>query len=100
MTEGTGLMVVSRGTGSWGVWAETVAAPFSQVAVVINVLASLGDALRDDEEMAERIPDDRLEKLFRASLDLDPFHSLNHFRAGVYYLGMDNLGEAERCFSH
>jgi tetratricopeptide (TPR) repeat protein len=82
-------------------WAQTVAGSFSQVPVVLNLLAALGDLLRHGphQEMAEKIPGERLERLFRESLDLDPFHSRNHFRAGIYYLGEDNLGEAERCLA-
>jgi tetratricopeptide (TPR) repeat protein len=81
-------------------WAETVAGPFPQVSVVLNLFAALGDLLRGaDAELAKQIDPDRLDRLFRQSIDLDPFHARNHFRAGVWHLSRDNFGEAERCLA-
>ncbi len=80
-------------------WAQSVAAPFPQVAAVLNLLACVGDSLRGDEALAEFIPAEKIDELFRESVDLDPFHPGNHFRAGAYYLGNENLGEAERCLA-
>jgi tetratricopeptide (TPR) repeat protein len=80
-------------------WAESIAAPCPRTAVVLNLLAVLGDLLRRDEAMRETITADQVERGFRASMDLDPFDARNHFRAGLFYLGQENLGEAERCLA-
>jgi tetratricopeptide (TPR) repeat protein len=89
----------SRGEEIWN-WAESIAARHPQEASVLNLLAVLGDLLRSTEEELEEIIDkERIEKLFRVSLDLDPFHVRNHSRAGAYHLGVTNLGEAERCLA-
>jgi tetratricopeptide (TPR) repeat protein len=82
-------------------WAEVMAEPYPQVPVVLNLLASVGDLLRRDPEdaLTKVIPEDKLARMFQESIDLDPFHAHNHFRAGVHYLGHDNLGEAERCLA-
>ena len=80
-------------------WAKTAAGPHPQVPVVLNLLAALADVLRRDPALADTILVENVEQWFRASLDLDPFHALSHFRAGVYYLGRENLGEAERCLA-
>jgi tetratricopeptide (TPR) repeat protein len=81
-------------------WAEAVAAPFPQVSVVLNLLASLGDMLRGaDPALEEQIDPERLDRMFRESIDLDPFHARNHFRAGIWHLSQENFGEAERCLA-
>jgi tetratricopeptide (TPR) repeat protein len=88
-----------RGPEVWR-WAEAVATPHPQDASVLSLLAVLGDLLRSQSEaMAELIPVDRVQRLFRASLGLDPFHVRNHSRAGDYYLHEGDLGEAERCLA-
>ncbi len=90
----------ARGEEIWR-WAEATAAPFPQTADVLNLLAVLGDVLRggQNEKLAEAIPGDRLEKLFRQSLDLDTEDAANHARAGAYFLSEENFGEAERCLA-
>jgi tetratricopeptide (TPR) repeat protein len=80
-------------------WANAVAAPFPQQPIIMNLLAALGDMLRDDETLEESISEDTLHRLYRESLDLDPFHSRNHYRAGIFYMRRENLGEAERCLA-
>ncbi len=89
-----------RGETIWA-WAESVAGRFVQHAPALSLLAVLGDMLRDspNEDMAGRIPKERVERLFRQSLDLDPHDASNHARAGAYFLGEENYGEAERCLA-
>jgi tetratricopeptide (TPR) repeat protein len=88
-----------RGAEVWQ-WAEGIATLHPQDATVLNLLAVLGDTLRDQsEDLEELIPADRIAHLFKTSLDLDPFHVRNHARAGAYHLHADNLGEAERCLA-
>ncbi|WP_406693973.1 hypothetical protein V5E97_23310 [Singulisphaera sp. Ch08] len=82
-------------------WAESLAAPFPREAVVLNLLAALGDALRTAENsaVADRIGADRIEQLFRQSLDLDPNHFRNYGRAAIHYRQVGQLNEAERCLA-
>ena len=82
-------------------WGRQAAAPFSQTSFVVNLLATLGDALSSwpDANMSERIDRKHLEELFRQSLDLDADNVLNHARAGAFYLRQENAGEAERCLA-
>ncbi len=90
----------SRGDAIWQ-WAEAVAGRFVQHAPAVSLLAVVGDVLRDSQnaDLAERIPKERVERLFRQSLDLDPNDAGNHARAGAYFLGAEEFGEAERCLA-
>jgi tetratricopeptide (TPR) repeat protein len=90
----------ARGGEIWP-WAESIAASFRQDAVMLSLLATLGCSLRfgPNEDLAELINEEQLETMFRESLDLDPSVPRNFDRAGDYFLFMENLGEAERCFA-
>lgn len=89
-----------RGREVWA-WAEKLLAPFRQDAVMLNLFATLGSALRfgPNEELEDLVSEEQLESMFRESLDLDPDHARNFARAGDYFRFMENLGEAERCYS-
>ncbi|MDR3637698.1 MAG: hypothetical protein P4L84_28080 [Isosphaeraceae bacterium] len=89
-----------RAPAVWG-WAQTVAAPFAREATVLNLLASLGNSLRSGEGSTETdtIGTQRIEELFRQSLDLDPNDFGNFARAAVYYQGAGQANEAERCLA-
>lgn len=89
-----------RGAEAWR-WGQSVAGRFLQHAGVNNVLGTLGNALRSapDSDFAKQISKDRIEQLFRTSLDLDPEHSRNHARAAAFFLGEGDLDEAERCLA-
>ncbi|MCA9066124.1 MAG: hypothetical protein KDA96_23815, partial [Planctomycetaceae bacterium] len=82
-------------------WANTLAAPHRNSAIVLSVLGSFGDSLRTgpNEEMAEKITQERTEQLFRRSLELDPDRARNYMRAGEHFQQAENIGEAERCFA-
>lgn len=89
-----------RATEVWP-WAQAIAAPHLQDAATVNLLATLGSRLQfgaDDPEI-NLVPIEHLEKLFRESLDLDPNNPRNFERAGDFFLTVDNVGEAERCFA-
>ncbi|WP_422928022.1 hypothetical protein [Singulisphaera sp. PoT] len=90
----------SRAEEVWA-WAEALAARFPREATVLSLLADLGDTLLDlpESPLADRITPDRIEGLFRQSLDLDPEDSGNFARAGAYSLKTQDLGEAERRFA-
>jgi len=90
----------SRGREIWE-WAEAMAAPYLQDATALNLLATLGAALRygPDPALEEMMSEERLERMFRESLDLDATRARNFSRAGNYFLFMENMGEAERCFA-
>jgi tetratricopeptide (TPR) repeat protein len=90
----------AEGSGVWK-WAESIAARHPDHAAVMNLLATLGAALEFDGEGEPRgvVARDRLEELYRASLDLDPNHARNFGRAGDFHQLLQNVGEAERCFA-
>ena len=99
------LMGYLVGTGDDGEavwkWANSLAAPHRNRAVVLSLLGTLGDALRatGNEELAEKITAERTEQLFRKSMELDPSKPRNFLRAGDHFASQDNNGEAERCFA-
>lgn len=81
-------------------WVESVGRPFIDDPVILNLQAVLGDVLRMFEETPEDLIDvDRVDQLFRLSLDLDPNDAGNFARAGAFYLGQENMSEAERCLA-
>lgn len=81
-------------------WAQAAARPFGQSATVLNLQAVLGDILRGAPQTPqELLTPEQLEQLFRQSLDLDANDAGNFARAGAYYLGLENMGEAERCLA-
>ncbi len=86
------------------VWAEQIATAHPEQASVLNLLAVLGDIIRnmsasDADEAAPIVSQNRVDELFRQSLRLDPENPANFARAGTYYLENDELGEAERCLA-
>lgn len=89
-----------RGPDVWA-WAVAVGGRFPEQASVLNLLATLGDVLRGDGDgpMGELVPAERVEQLFRQSLDLDPGNPHNFARAGAYFLAVGNAAEAERCLA-
>ncbi len=82
-------------------WAESVAAPFPGNALILNLLATLGDMMRsaEDSVVADRIDAGRVEHLFRHSLDLDPNNPGNHGRAAIHHHNAGRINEAERCLA-
>ena len=82
-------------------WAEAIAAPFPSDAVVLSTLGALGDILRATEDPAvlDRIDPERIEHLFRHSLDLDSNNPGNFGRAAVHHASMGRTNEAERCLA-
>ncbi|MBS0206503.1 MAG: tetratricopeptide repeat protein [Planctomycetes bacterium] len=82
-------------------WAEAIAQHHPQDATVLSMFAALAAHLRDcaEGDLDEVILDEKLESLFRQSLDLDPNAGDNFARAGSYYLDQENYGEAERCLA-
>lgn len=82
-------------------WANALAASHRDNSVVLSLLGTLGDELRNsgNEAMAEKITPERTEQLFRKSMELDPTKARNFLRAGNHFANQDNNGEAERCFA-
>lgn len=82
-------------------WAEAIVQHHPQDATVLSMFAALASHLRDcaEGDLDEVILDEKLESLFRQSLDLDPNAGDNFARAGSYYLEQENYGEAERCLA-
>lgn len=89
-----------RGEELWR-WGQTLGQRFPQHASVLSHLATLGDRLHDTgrERLCELVPLEKLEQMFRATLDLEPDGAGVFARAGSFYFGQDNLGEAERCLA-
>lgn len=84
----------------WG-WANSISHQHPQNASILSMLAALGATLRAsaDGSLDASIPDERLEDLFRQSMDLDPHDGENFARAGIFHLEQENYGEAERCLA-
>ena len=82
-------------------WSEEILSKFPTHPDVLSVVGTLGVILieRAEEELQGRLTFNRVEQLFRQSLDLDPKSGKNYGRAGLFYLGQSNFGEAERCLS-
>lgn len=82
-------------------WTSSFLAPFGQHASVVNLVAYLGHSLLSlaDEETTGLPTAERIEELFRRSLDMDTDRAGNFARAGDYYLGEGRVGDAERCFA-
>ncbi len=82
-------------------WSEGILAKFPTHPDVLSVVGTLGVILieRAEDELQGRLTVSRIEQLFRQSLDLDPKSSKNYGRAGLFYLGQANYGDAERCLS-
>jgi len=82
-------------------WASGFLAPFGQNAGVVNLIAYLGHSLLNmAEDDNDGLPtEERIEELFRRSLDMDTERAGNFSRAGDYYLNEGRVGDAERCFA-
>lgn len=82
-------------------WAEELRRRFSTDAAVISMFATLALRLRDlpDSDLDAELPEDRIERLFRESLELDTNSPNNFARAGLYYLSRGKPGDAERCLA-
>ncbi len=99
------LMVALSGSGEDGDliwrWGNALIAGRRESAAAMSALAILGDSLRasGDEQMLERITDERTEQLHRQAMDLAPDSAPVFLRAGQHFLAADNAGEAERCLA-
>ncbi len=82
-------------------WSQQFLRKFPQDAVVLNVVADLGDTAREttDDDPDDIATVDQLERMLRESLDLDPNHAGNFARAGAFFLQHGEMGEAERCYA-
>lgn len=82
-------------------WANALAAVHDQHARTISVLAALGLTIRtsSDDSFAESLTSERLEQLYRKSLQLDGTIANNFSRAGDFYTEEEEYGEAERCYA-
>ncbi len=97
---GYAARVVDRTAEAWR-WAEPFSRRFPQHGTTLNVLADLGHAARTaaGEGADQIVPAERIESLFRASLDLDHERARNFARAGFFYLDVGRKGDAERCLA-
>jgi hypothetical protein len=85
-------------------WCHPFFDHFANDAVFVNVYANMAFSAREEEQIADRDPDrvlsfEKVEDLFRRSLDLDPDCANSFVRAGQFYLQSDRVGDAERCFA-
>lgn len=96
-------MLASSGNapGEVWTWAAGFLAPFGQSAGVVNLVAYLGYSLQNmAEDDAPGLPTaQRIEELFRRSLDMDSDRAGNFARAGDYYISEGQAGDAERCYA-
>jgi len=89
-----------RAVDAWR-WAEPLAQRFPSSADVLNLAADLGHAARTEApQSADRVASlECLERLFRASLELDIERPRNFGRAGFFYRDIGRQSEAERCLA-
>ena len=82
-------------------WANRIGSKHQDEPTVISVLAHLGNRLRfgDNPLVAEKITAERLEPLFRKSMQMDNTRPRSFMRAGDHYMAEGNVGEAERCYA-
>lgn len=82
-------------------WASGLLAAQRQDAMTLSLYARLGCILRYNcaEQISNRIDEKQMESWFRESLDLDLERASNFGRAGDFYVYLENLGEAERCYA-
>ena len=82
-------------------WAGGILSAQRQDAVTLSLYARLGSILRYSftDQVSDRIDERQLEGWFRESLDLDQERATNFGRAGDFFLFLENLGEAERCYA-
>lgn len=83
------------------VWAGQMLERFLEDATVISMYAALGAHLRAPagSDLDDLVTEERIESLFRQSLDLNANSPGNFARAGMYQLRRENYGEAERCLA-
>lgn len=82
-------------------WAEGLAKSQAGDATSLNLWASLGSTFLFGFEKAkfDRADPERLEKMFRESLDLDVQGPRNFERAGDFFDAVGQTAEAERCYA-
>lgn len=82
-------------------WATRMRKRFPEDAVMLSVVASLGQFFRnaDAETFENRISVTELEQWVRLSLTLNPNHPRNFARAGAFFLEIGLPGDAEQCFA-
>lgn len=82
-------------------WAERLAKSQPGDATSLNLWASLGSTFLFGFEEAkfDRADPERLEKMFRESLDLDTQGPRNFERAGDFFDAVGQSAEAERCYA-
>ncbi len=84
-------------------WANALASPHREDARMLSVLGALGASIRGQSDEADSesaiVTAERVDQLFRKSLQLDTSYANNFCRAGDFYMQEGNHGEAERCYS-
>lgn len=82
-------------------WAQQVLDQFAAVPSILSMFAALAAHLRElpGAELDDVVSQERVEAMFRRSLDLDVNSSSNFARAGIYYVRQEEFGEAERCLA-
>jgi hypothetical protein len=82
-------------------WTSEVVLLFSESAFLVNLQAILGEIFLEKENspLQDRLSLERLESLYRKSLELDP-HSPEFFsNTALFYLKQEKFNEAEHCLS-
>lgn len=82
-------------------WAERLAKSQAGDATSLNLWASLGSTFLFgfEDPKFDRADPERLEKMFRESLDLDAQGPRNFERAGDFFDAVGQAAEAERCYA-
>ncbi len=89
-----------RASDVWS-WANTLKDSIGEHAKAMNLVADLGATLLfgHEEHVNGMVQLEKLEEMFRRSLELDPNNARNFSRAGDFFKYCENIGEAEKCYA-
>ncbi len=82
-------------------WAQRILEHHPAQPMILSMFAALAAHLRElpGADLDDVVSPERVEAMFRQSLDLDFDSPTNFARAGIYYVRQENFGEAERCLA-
>ena len=82
-------------------WANKMVSKFDDDPAALSMLGDIGNRIRfgPNEEFAETITSERLDPIFRKTLQMDDVGPRTFMRCGDHFMATDNHGEAERCYA-
>ncbi|TWT93295.1 tetratricopeptide repeat protein [Stieleria varia] len=82
-------------------WANRLVGKFDDDPAALSLLGDLGNRIRfgPNEEFGATITSERLDPIFRKTLQQDDVGPRTYMRCGDHFMAEDNHGEAERCYA-